>query len=905
VLIGREAETQAIDRLVAGSRIGNSGVLAITGEPGVGKTALLDYGRSRLEGFRPMTATGTEPEREIPFAGLQALLRPALDLLDRIPGPQADALSAALALRSGPVGDRFAIGAATLSLVCRYAEEAPLAVLVDDLHLWDRPSAEALAFAARRLSADPIALLVAARTGEAEETIAGLPRLVLAGLDPEAARSLVGATSRSPVTDEQLDRLYETTGGNPLALLELGVDPGLLDPVGPGLPAPVPATLVSAYARRVRLLDEAARSALLVAVVCDGDRRVVTAACARLGTDPTRLAAAEQEGLVTVTGGRIEFRHPLLRAAVYGDATVDERRAAHRAAAEVLPGSDEDRRAWHLSEATWTPDASVAAMLTATAERAAERTAYAVASTAYERAARLSPETGQQLGLLVSAAGTAWSAGLGPRATRLLDELRGLPLPDWTTTAVLQLRAAIAARTGSLSEALDILEQAAARAPSADAAVPLLADAVSATFYLADTTALRRLAGKLTEALREVTTPYARAVGLMATGIAEVLTGQGGAARIRAAATLLTESPELRSDPRRLPWLMLPPLYLRDSDTAGAELRAVVDEVRDRAGVGTLPYLLFHIARDQATTSSWRRAEANYAEAIRLSRETGQSTELAVSLAGLAWLESRQGREAGCRAHAAEALPICSERSIRLGEAWVLFALGDLELGLGDAAAAVDHLERLEELLGRLGLGDPDLSPRPELTDALLRLGREEEARLRAQEYWDAAVAKGQPWACARAQRALGLVAGPDDFDAPFGAALELHGDTLDDFETARTLLAYGGRLRRAGRRVDARPPLRRALETFATLGSLRWADQSAAELDATGERVPRRETTGVESLTPQELQVSLLLAEGRSTREAAAALFLSPKTVEYHLRKVYTKLGIRSRAELAGLLPH
>lgn len=903
MLVGRVAERQLIDQLVAGARIGNSGVLAITGEAGVGKTALLGYARSRFDGFQVLSGTGTEPEREIPFAGLLSLLRPVLTRLDSIPGPQAEALSAALALRAGTPGDRFAIGAATLSLLCRCAEEIPVAVVVDDLQWLDRPSAEAVAFAARRLSADPVAVLLAARTGESDDVTAGLPHLSVAGLEIGPAGDLVRSFTALPVTDEQLARLHQLTGGNPLAMLELGGDPALLAQTGPEVPPAVPIALLASYGKRIRALDQAARSALLVAVVANGDLRLTSAGCALLQLDPASLGQAEHIGMITVLGGQIEFRHPLVRAAIYADAAPAERRAAHRAVAGALPDYDIDLRAWHLSEASWSPDAEVADLMTLTAEHAAARTAYSVASTAYERAARLSPEPKHQLISLTRAAENAWAAGLVQRALGLLDELRGLPGNAEMGRADLQLRAAIAASTGSLVVARDLLEHAAVLEPDSDTTVMLLADALHATFYLADTDSSRRLAEKLTAALAKATSSQARALGLVATGMAKVLTNQGGVEELRSAVPLLAECTELRSDSRRPAWLMLAPLFLRDSNAAGRELRLVVDEVRNRAGVGELPNLLFHVARDQATTDSWTRAEANYSEAIRLARDTGQSTELAVSLAGLACLESRQGRAEACRTHAAEALPICVNRNIHLPEAWVHFALGDLELALGNTGAAVEQFLRLEGLLERLGLRDPDLSARPELADALLRLGRVEEARRSVSGYLIAADSKGQPWAAARAQRARGLVAPHGQFDEPFREALTIHAETLDTFETGRTHLAYGARLRRTGRRVDARAELHRALEIFTGLGAERWADQAAVELDATGERVPRRDPAGITSLTPQELQVSLLLAEGRTTRETAAALFLSPKTVEYHLRKVYTKLGIRSRAELAKCL--
>ena len=898
MLIGREREQQTIDRLVSGARIGVSGVLAVTGEPGVGKTSLLRWTEGRLDGFRVLRATGTEPEREVPFAGLLAVLRPALGLLETIAPPQARALSAALAMEVGPAGDRFAVGAATLSLLCRYAEEAPVAVLLDDVHLLDRSSASALVFAARRLSSDPVAMFVAGRAGEADDLVEGLGGLILTGLDLGASRSLVDELSASPVTDEWLARVHELTGGNPLAIAELAEHPDALLPTGSDVPPPLSSALAASFTRRVRLLDPASRSVLLVAVVGNGDLRLTGAVCAALDLDFARLADAQHAGLADVVGGEVTFRHPLLRAAMYRDSPPDERRAMHAAVARELPEDDVDRRAWHLSESLWAPDASVALMLDGAASRAAARSAYAVASTANERAARLSPGISDLAVRLVAAAENAWAAGLGSRAIALLDELAAAALAPELATRTLELRASIAVRTGSVREAAALFERAAAETDSADARAVLLAEAVHATLFLADGAAAGRLVDELTSAVDAATSTRSRAIGTVAAGMAKVLTGRGGIEELRAAVPLLAGSAELMSDRHRLSWLMYAPLFLRDART-GRELRAKVDEARAGAGVGTLPGLLFLVARDEAASDSWARAAADYTEAIRLARDTGQATELAMSLAGLSWLEARTGREVECREHAAETLALCGSRDIRWGEAWALFSLGDLELSLGNPAGALQHLQALDRLLVSLSVGDPDLSPRPELVDVLLRLGQVEEAERTAAGYVEAADLKGQPWARARAFRCVGMVV--DDFDAPFLAALALHEETLDRFETARTAEAYGARLRRAGRRVDARVHLRRALDVFTSLGAEVWADNAATELDLTGVRVPRRTVGGVASLTPQELQVALLLADGRTTREAAAALFLSPKTVEYHLRKVYTKLDIRSRDELTA----
>jgi DNA-binding CsgD family transcriptional regulator len=896
VLVGRDTERGVIERLVAGARIGQSGVLVVTGEPGVGKTALLEDAARHTAGMGVLRGAGSESEQGIPFGALHQVLRPALGLLAAIPAPQADALAAALMLAPGDPGDRFAIGAATLSLLCRYAEERPVAVLLDDMHLFDQPSADALAFAARRLVADPIVVLVASRTPEPDGT-RQLPRLPLSGIGLAAATELV--SRHADASPESVLRLHLATAGNPLALIELAGAGAA--PMFSSAPLPVPATLVTAFASRAGSLGETGRVALTVAAVAGGDLRVVAAACERLGVDVGALAEAEEAGLVRIEGDGVRFRHPLVRAAVYGEARPEHRRAVHQVVAEAVGPGDQDRYAWHLAEATLGPDERVAGLVADVAGRAHRRSAHDVASAAFERAAQLSPDADRYGLFCVAAAESAWLGGSGARALALLAAA-GEPASPGVRLRALELRGAIALRTGSLSESRDILRAAAAAAPDADYRVVLLADAIGVCFYLADAVTGLELAREIETELDRATSVRSRGLGQIAAGVARVLANDGGADQIRAAVELLTESGQLRDDQRRLPWLILGPMFLRDSGT-GAELRRVVQDARSDAAVGALPSLLFHVARDDATTNQWVRAEATYDEAVRLARETGQDTELAMCLAGLAWLRARLGREEQCRALVAESLPLCRDRDIHVARIWSLFALAELELGLGEAGRALTHLEAIDALRDMLRLSDPDLSPAPELADALLRLGRPEDAARAARRFRDAAVAKGQPWALARAQRTMGLLGDDAELDTYFPAALELHAHTLDVFETARTRLAYGARLRRARRRSDARPPLRAALAMFDELGAVRWADLAAGELEATGEPTRRRELSAVQTLTPQELQVSLLLGEGRTTREVAAALFLSPKTVEYHLRKVYTKLGIRSRAELAEQL--
>ncbi|HLS45979.1 MAG TPA: AAA family ATPase [Ornithinicoccus sp.] len=898
VLLGRTAEQEAVARLLAAARLGRGGVLVVTGEPGIGKTALLADAVSGLTDMNVRAMTGTLAEQDLPFAALHGILRPALPLLDEIPERQAEALGAALLLRPGGSSDRFAIGAATLSLLSRYAEERPLVVIVDDAQWLDVPSLEALAFAARRLHEDPVAVLIATRSHESPELLRDLPELELDGLDAAASAALVAAplSGQGP---EAMQRLFLATGGNPLALLELSADP--LDPVevSDGVPPlTLPDRLRAAFARRLDALAPADRAVVVVAVVAGGDLRVVQTVCAALSLDPEALGRAEQAGLLTTSGGHASFRHPVLRAVIYATASADLRRRVHRAVADQLTGDDVDRRTWHLAAASAGPDERVAALLDDLADRAAGRVAHTIASTAQERAAHLTADPDLARTRLLSAARSAWAAGRPQRALGLLDAAE--PVAGPLSPSGLGLRAMIEVRSGSVRRGRDMLEQAAALS-APDERVLLLAEACRASMYLLDMAGLRRVETELSAGLDEVDSA-ARAIALAASGAAGVMLGEDSIDRIREAAPMLADHVDAVTRPAALPWLMLVPLFLRDADSGSALLR-LVDDVRSRVGVGEMPNLLMHLARDQATSTAWRRAAANYDEGIRLARETGQGAELAMLLAGAACLESRQGLAAACREHSTEALDLCRARSIHFGELWCRLALGDLALSEGDTAGAVDQLLELQQRVKELQVADADLDPAPELVEALMRTGDQERAAEVAEAFAAVAAEKGQPWCVARAHRALGLVASPEGFDEPFAAALEHHALTRDTFDTARTQLAYGGRLRRSGRRVEARPLLRTALATFDSLGARGWAVHAESELQATGEKVPSREAEGPGALTPQELQVCLLLADGRTTREAAAALFLSPKTVEYHLRKAYTKLDIHSRTELAAVL--
>jgi DNA-binding NarL/FixJ family response regulator len=430
----------------------------------------------------------------------------------------------------------------------------------------------------------------------------------------------------------------------------------------------------------------------------------------------------------------------------------------------------------------------------------------------------------------------------------------------------------------------------------------MLAEAVLAAFAAGKPAEMLTAAERANAALTDEASNRSRFMAETALGMALVLGGDAaaGAESHHRGIVLAAGAPELKDDLRLLPWLTFGPMFLRKAEVGRAALAHALHTARARAALGELAMVLLLLARDEATSDRWAVAEATYDEAIGLARETDQRTDLGLGLAGLAWLQARRGREEATRALAAEALQLSVEFGARLNEVWANAALGELELGLGDAARAARHFEDQRRLMSELGITDVDLSPAAELVDAYVRLGRWGDAELVAAQFMTAAEAKAQPWSLARALRCRALVAADDHHAEQFERALRLHAHTLDGFETARTQLAYGQRLRRARNRVLAREQLRSAVEAFERLDARPWTEQARTELAATGETLRRREPSTVDELTPQELQIAMLLAGGKTTREAAATLFLSPKTIEYHLRHVYQKLDIHSREELA-----
>jgi DNA-binding CsgD family transcriptional regulator len=906
MLLGRNDERLALDRLLRQAREGRSGVLALVGEPGIGKTALLEHAAEGADGMRILRARGIESEAVIPFAGLAELLRPALSALDRIPAPQAAALAGALALGPAHARDRFAIGAATLSLLSASAEEGPIALLVDDAHWLDRSSAETLLFAARRLLADPIALVITVREGEPSLLDgADLRTLHVPGLDrADAARLLPLAD----LPDEVIERLYRASGGNPLALLELAPEAARLATQPNTTPVPISTSIATAFLRRFGRLPEPTRRALVLVAASDTCAPAVLVRAADcIGVSVDDLAAAERAGLVTVGPTEIEFAHPLARAAMYADATAPERREAHAALASVLPDRDVDQRAWHLAAASVGPNDQASDALEQAGSRARERSAYAVAAAAFERGAGLTSREEVRDRLLYAAAEAAWLAGDAQRTLVLLDAAQLHAAAPAIAARMNHLRGQVVMRRGPVMDGYRLIVGAAEQIAETDPelAVVMLAQAVHGCLYTGDARAMIAAADRALALASSQDSRRATFFAATARGLALMVDGQGerGAASARQAIEILEASEELREDSGTLGWAAFGPLLLRETTAGRGLLERAFERVRAQAALGALPNLLQLLARDQATTDQWAAAQTSYEEAIGLARETGQRAELAASLAGLAWLQARQGREAACREHAEESIELCEELGVGMYRIWAIQALGDLELALGRPAAAIEHYQSQADALRSRGIADVDLSPAPELVDAFLRLGRDADAAAAAVECIAQATAKGQPWALARATRCRGLLADVSEFEPYFEDALRLHERTPDAFETARTRLAYGARLRRARKRVRAREELRAAAASFERLGARPWADQADAELAATGATARRRDVSTLDELTPQELQIARLLASGKTTRETAATIFVSPKTVEYHLGHVYGKLGIHSREELARVL--
>ncbi len=882
-LYGRDAELAALTSLLYRARDGASGALVLRGDVGIGKTALLAAVADRADGFRIIRAAGVEEEAELPFAGLHLLLRTALDRVGALPDVQAEALRGALGLAKAGPPDRFLVGLAVLSLLAELAAERPLLCLVDDAQWLDRASAEALLFAARRLDAESVVLLLAARPGAFPA--AGLPELSVSGLSAQAAAELLGTT----LTADRRYRVLAEAAGNPLALLELPrsrtADAGRLDPL------PLTDRLRAAFEGRLTGLPEPTRNVLLVAAVeGTGDLGPILRAAATLGADLHDLEPARAADLIELTDRTLTFRHPLIRAAVHHAAPLALRRVVHQALAAALDAPDQaDRRAWQQAAAAAAPDERIAAALEQTADRAGERTGHTGALAWYERAAELSTDPAAKARRLALAAQAAAESGdLEHAAALAADGLRPAT-PDLVRAELLQIEATVAFVRGEPGVAhrrlIEASELIAARDP--DQAKVLLIEAVHAGWYAGEQ--------ELAEAVRRLKAVpgYTEApmVQLLLRSVAPILGGATDAFDPQAA---LAEARQTAAG--NVPDLVLIcglALILGQDHAADRIGTELAQELRAAGRIGWLPAALFYAGCGQTYGGRHEEARQTTAEALRLSRDTGQKRWADALAEPLALLAAASGDERRCRDLVDEALGRESRPAWNVP--WTASALGLLDLGLGRAESALARLEMLDE--GRRFFHIPATRSTPDLVEAAVRVGRPEAAAepLALFETWSRNT--GQAWAAALVHRCRALLDGDEDH---FRAALALPERPFDE---ARTWLLYGEWLRREKRKADARTHLGAALETFERLGATPWADRARTELTATGIAAARPADHGpAGGLTPQELQIVRLAAQGLSNKDIAAQLFLSPRTVGHHLYKAYPKLGVASRGELAGL---
>jgi len=907
-LIGREAETARIAALLAEAQRGRSRALVVMGEAGIGKSSLLRYAVAQSGGMIVLRARGVESESELAFAALGDLFRPVLDHLIQLPEPQAAALAGALGLTPPVPGDRFTICAGTLNLLAAVAEVAPVLVVVDDAQWLDHSSAEALLFAARRLDSEGVALLLAVRQGEAAAfSESSLESLVLTGLRHEHARELLSRRLKQEPAPEVAERLVHGTQGNPLALVEI---PGLLSEAQlagsePMEELPAAPAVERAFLRQIEALDEEARRTLLVAAASESGRlEAIEGALDVLGLDPKGLAAAEEEGLISVERDVLEFRHPLLRAAVYHSATGAARRESHDALAKTSAGERPDRSAWHLAAAAAELDEGVASALEQAALEARGRGGHAEAALALERAARLSADEGDQARRLLEAADDTRIAGRADRALELLEEALARTREPRVRAAIQHLRGAVEMWSGAPIDAHRLLVEEASTVGDIDPgkAARMLTDAAWAGLMGADIRGGLETAERAQSAAeRTSNTTQIHAAAVL--GVALLLSG-----RSREAFPLLERfQPLLEStDFGRVRQLVTPAqvlTWIEEYDLARRLFTQMIDAARSQSALGYLPYPLAGLSELDFRTGKWAAAYAGAAEAIRIAEETGQLVTHAFSLVCLARVEAGRGREDHCRAHLARAREIAP---VEMGTivAYGMSTLGFLELGIGRSEDASTYLEPLARQVRKRGLGEPAVIQwAPDLIEAYMRAGRAEDAARELEVFAHQAEETQRNWALASAARCRGLLASDEEFEESFLQAIELHAQTPTPFEQARTELCFGERLLRSGRRTDAREPLRSALETFERLGAEPWAERARTELAASGEAARPHSPSASNQLTPQELQVALVVGQGATNREAGAALFLSPKTIEAHLRRIYRKLSVHSRTELARLL--
>ncbi len=908
MLRGRRAECGVLDGLLEGARGGRSAVLLMRGEAGVGKTALLDYAVESAPDLRSVRAAGVESEMELAFAGLHQLCWPILDRLGRLPGPQREALSIAFGLEAGPAPDRFLVGLAVLSLLSEVAGDRPLVCVVDDVQWLDLASVQVLAFAARRLLAEAVLVIFAAREPGAD--LRGLPELMVEGLCHADARELLGSVVRRPLDERVADRIVAETRGNPLALLELSRECSPAELAGGfGLPEalPLPSRIRENFLGQVESLPEQTRLLLAVAAADPtGDLALMRGAAGRLGLGVEAAEQAEETELLDIggIGGQVVFRHPLMRSAAYRAVSRGDRRRVHAALAEVTDAqTDPDRRAWHLAQATSGPDEEVAAELERSAGRAQARGGLAAAAAFLERSVVLTAEPARRAERTLAAAQANLQAGAFDNALDLLVRVEAGPLDEFSDARMDLLRGRIAFSSGLGSDAPPLLLKAAKRLES------LNLEMARETYMSAWMAALfaGRFAGagdlaEVSQAAQALPRP-ARPPGvgdLVLDGLALLVTDGPAVAApaLHRAASAFASADISAEEEIRWGWLgQAAASALWDDVRCRAILVRQVQLARDAGALDQLPIDLASLGTDAAWRGDFAAAAALIAETDAVCAATGaRSAPFAAILM------------ASLRGDYAEAAPLI-EATIAEAEArgqgiaatYAHWAAAILNNGLGRYQQALAAAQDARQETPPLYMSMWAL---PELVEAAARCGNSQLAADALERLAETTRPGGTDFGLGIEARSRALVSEGAAAEGLYREAIDRLGRTQLRPELARAHLLHGEWLRREGRRTDAREQLREAYQMLTIMGVEGFAGRARRELLATGENVRKRRVENTGELTAQEAQIAWLARDGLSNPEISTQLFLSPRTIEWHLRKIFGKLDISSRKQLRGALP-